>query len=145
MAGERAAGADRQRVRGLARLGWCAEADKPAEALVPAVPVKKSVTPEFIVCLEDGKKMKMLKRYLATRYDMTPAEYRQRWGLPADYPMVAPAYAASARRWPRIWGSAASRQQRHWTRASRAPEPAPVAAEKPARRVFMRKRAKAAE
>ncbi len=60
----------------------------------PAVPVKKSVTPEYIICLEDGKKLKMLKRHLKTAYDMTPEEYRERWGLPADYPMVAPNYAA---------------------------------------------------
>ena len=60
----------------------------------PAVPVKKSVTPEYIICLEDGKKLKMLKRHLKTAYDMTPEEYRDRWGLPADYPMVAPNYAA---------------------------------------------------
>ncbi|WP_119679739.1 MucR family transcriptional regulator [Indioceanicola profundi] len=59
----------------------------------PAVPIKKSVTPEYIVCLEDGKKLKMLKRHLKTAYDMTPEEYRDRWGLPADYPMVAPNYA----------------------------------------------------
>ncbi len=59
----------------------------------PAVPVKKSVTPDYIICLEDGKKLKMLKRHLKTAYDMTPEEYRDRWGLPADYPMVAPNYA----------------------------------------------------
>lgn len=59
----------------------------------PAVPVKKSVTPDYIVCLEDGKKLKMLKRHLKTAYDMTPEEYRERWGLPSDYPMVAPNYA----------------------------------------------------
>ena len=59
----------------------------------PAVPVKKSVTPDYIVCLEDGKKLKMLKRYLRTAYDMSPEAYRQRWSLPADYPMVAPNYA----------------------------------------------------
>lgn len=64
-------------------------ADRPQ----PAVPVKKSVTPEYIVCLEDGKKLKMLKRHLKTAYDMTPEEYRERWGLPSDYPMVAPNYA----------------------------------------------------
>ncbi|MGE5539823.1 MAG: MucR family transcriptional regulator [Gemmatimonas sp.] len=60
----------------------------------PAVPVKKSVTPEYIICLEDGKRLKMLKRYLRTRYGMTPEEYRRKWGLPADYPIVAPNYAA---------------------------------------------------
>ncbi len=60
----------------------------------PAVPIRKSVTPEYIICLEDGKKLKMLKRHLKTAYNMTPEEYRERWGLPADYPMVAPDYAA---------------------------------------------------
>ncbi|MCH9753103.1 MAG: MucR family transcriptional regulator, partial [Alphaproteobacteria bacterium] len=59
----------------------------------PAVPIKKSITQNHIICLEDGAKLKMLKRYLRTRYDMTPEEYRTRWGLPADYPMVAPEYA----------------------------------------------------
>lgn len=59
----------------------------------PAVPVKKSVTPDYLVCLEDGIKLKMLKRHLRTAYDMTPEQYRERWGLPADYPMVAPNYA----------------------------------------------------
>lgn len=59
----------------------------------PAVSIKKSITPEFIVCLEDGKKLKMLKRHLKTAYNMTPEEYRERWGLPQDYPMVAPNYA----------------------------------------------------
>ena len=63
------------------------------ERLQPAVPVKKSVFPEFIVCLEDGKKLKMLKRHLQTSYNMTPEQYRERWGLPHDYPMVAPKYA----------------------------------------------------
>ena len=60
----------------------------------PAVPIRASVKPDFIVCLEDGKKLKMLKRHLKTAYNMTPDEYRQRWGLPSDYPMVAPNYAA---------------------------------------------------
>ncbi|WP_019961708.1 MucR family transcriptional regulator [Woodsholea maritima] len=59
----------------------------------PAVPVSKSVTDEYIVCLEDGKKLKMLKRYLRSQYDMSPDEYRRKWGLPADYPMVAPSYS----------------------------------------------------
>lgn len=63
--------------------------DKPQ----PAVPVKKSVFPDFIVCLEDGKKLKMLKRHLKTAYNMTPEQYRDRWELPSDYPMVAPNYA----------------------------------------------------
>ena len=60
----------------------------------PAVTIKRSVTPDYIVCLEDGKKLKMLKRHLMTSYGMTPDEYRERWGLPADYPMVSPNYAA---------------------------------------------------
>lgn len=67
------------------------------EKLQPAVPIKKSIMPEYIVCLEDGKKLKMLKRHLKTRYNMTPEEYRERWGLPADYPMVAPNYASQRR------------------------------------------------
>lgn len=61
--------------------------------LEPAVSVKKSITPDFIICLEDGKKFKSLKRHLRTRYGMTPDEYRSKWGLPHDYPMVAPNYA----------------------------------------------------
>ena len=64
------------------------------EKLEPAVPVKRSVFPDYIICLEDGKKLKMLKRHLSTSYDMTPEQYRERWGLPRDYPMVAPKYAA---------------------------------------------------
>lgn len=64
-----------------------------AEKLKPVVPVKKSVFPDYIICLEDGKKLKMLKRHLKTAYDMTPEEYRERWGLAPDYPMVAPNYA----------------------------------------------------
>lgn len=59
----------------------------------PAVPIKKSVHADYIICLEDGKKLKMLKRHLKTAYNMTPEQYRERWGLPADYPMVAPSYA----------------------------------------------------
>lgn len=64
-----------------------------ASDLRPAVSIKKSVTPEFLVCLEDGKKFKSLKRHLRSQYDMSPEQYRERWGLPADYPMVAPNYA----------------------------------------------------
>jgi len=66
---------------------------EPREELKPAVPVRKSVTDDHIVCLEDGKKFKSLKRHLRTRYDMSPEEYREKWGLAADYPMVAPNYA----------------------------------------------------
>ncbi len=71
-----------------------AEAPVVEERAKPAVPISRSVQHDFIVCLEDGKKLKMLKRYLRSRYDMSPDDYRRRWGLPADYPMVAPAYAA---------------------------------------------------
>jgi predicted transcriptional regulator len=67
--------------------------DPKTETAKPAVSVKKSVTPDYLVCLEDGKKLKMLKRHLRTNYDMTPEEYRVKWGLPVDYPMVAPNYA----------------------------------------------------
>jgi predicted transcriptional regulator len=71
------------------------EVEPSAEPLKPAVPLKKSVSPEFIICLEDGKKFKSLKRHLRTQYNMTPEQYREKWGLPADYPMVAPNYAAA--------------------------------------------------
>jgi len=64
----------------------------------PAVSIRTSVKPDYIVCLEDGKKLKMLKRHLMTHYNMTPEEYRRRWGLPADYPMVAPNYAETRRK-----------------------------------------------
>ncbi len=73
----------------LATLG----PEEPAPRPEPAVPIKQSVKPEYIVCLDDGKKLKMLKRHLRTAYDMSPDEYRERWGLPRDYPMVAPNYA----------------------------------------------------
>ncbi|MES0041891.1 MucR family transcriptional regulator [Mesorhizobium sp. M0091] len=67
---------------------------KAEEKPTPAVPIKKSVTPDFIICLEDGKKFKSLRRHLATHYDLSPDAYRAKWGLPSDYPMVAPNYAA---------------------------------------------------
>ena len=76
----------------LAGLGSEA-APVPPAALIPAVPIRKSVTPDAIICLEDGKKFKSLKRHLNTAYGLTPDQYRVKWGLPADYPMVAPAYA----------------------------------------------------
>jgi len=77
-------------LRGLGKATMPTEPEQPQ----PAVPIKKSVTPEWIICLEDGKKLKMLKRHLSTAYGLTPDQYRERWGLPADYLMVvAPAYA----------------------------------------------------
>ncbi|MCR9128252.1 MAG: MucR family transcriptional regulator [Alphaproteobacteria bacterium] len=69
------------------------DAPKPEVKAKPAVPVSKSVTDDYIVCLEDGKKLKMLKRYLRSQFDMSPEDYRRKWGLPADYPMVAPNYS----------------------------------------------------
>jgi predicted transcriptional regulator len=75
--------------RALASIDDGMGGDRPS----PAVPIKKSVTSDYLVCLEDGKKLKMLKRHLKTSYGMTPEQYRERWGLPADYPMVAPTYA----------------------------------------------------
>ena len=77
----------------LSSAGGSVAAPTPARPQ-PAVPIKRSVTPDFIICLEDGKKLKMLKRHLKTRYNMTPDEYRERWDLAPDYPMVAPNYAA---------------------------------------------------
>jgi predicted transcriptional regulator len=65
----------------------------PAELPEPAVPIKRSVTPDYIVCLEDGRRLKMLKRHLRKAFNMTPDQYRRRWGLPVDYPMTAPNYA----------------------------------------------------
>lgn len=76
--------------RTLASIGLPA-AETP-ERPQPAVPVKKSITPEYLICLEDGKKLKMLKRHLKTSFNLTPDQYRERWNLPSDYPMVAPNY-----------------------------------------------------
>ncbi len=78
----------------LSTVGVTAEAGPAAAELQePAVPVKKSIMPEYLVCLEDGKKLKMLKRHLRTAYGLSPEQYREKWNLPADYPMVAPNYA----------------------------------------------------
>jgi predicted transcriptional regulator len=79
----------------LSGLGTPAEAPQPKQE--PAVSIRASIKPDYIVCLEDGKKLKMLKRHLMTHYDMTPEDYRQKWGLAADYPMVAPNYAEQRR------------------------------------------------
>lgn len=80
--------------RALAGVGSAAAAPTP-EPQKPAVPIKKSITPDFLISLEDGKKYKSLKRHLRTQYNMSPEDYRAKWGLPKDYPMVAPNYAAS--------------------------------------------------
>lgn len=79
----------------FSKLNDLSNPEEPEEEVpVPAVPIKKSVTEDYLICLEDGKKLKMLKRHLATAYNMTPDDYRARWGLKSDYPMVAPSYAA---------------------------------------------------
>jgi predicted transcriptional regulator len=91
--------------RALGRIGSdaAAAAAAPVE-LVPAVPIKKSVSADFIVCLEDGKKLKMLKRHLMSTFNMTPAEYRTKWNLPRDYPMTAPNYAATRSQLAKTFG-----------------------------------------
>ena len=76
-----------------ATLGGFAGTEDRTLPRAPAVPIKKSIQPDYIVCLEDGKKLKMLKRYLRSRFKLSPSEYRERWNLPPDYPMVAPNYA----------------------------------------------------
>jgi predicted transcriptional regulator len=86
--------------------------DPGADAQKPAVPVKKSINPEFIVCLEDGKKFKSLKRHLRTQYNMTPEQYREKWGLPYDYPMVAPNYAAARSKLAKQMGLGQQRRKR---------------------------------
>jgi predicted transcriptional regulator len=86
--------------------------EAPSEPLKPAVSLKKSVTPEYIVCLEDGKKFKSLKRHLRTQYNMTPEQYREKWGLNPDYPMVAPNYAAARSELAKQMGLGQQRRRR---------------------------------
>lgn len=95
---------------------------EPAAKQEPAVSVRKSVTPDFIICLEDGKKFKSLKRHIGVHYNLSPEEYRQKWNLPADYPMVAPNYAATRSALAKSIGL-----------GRKAATPTPVAAEKPKR------------
>jgi predicted transcriptional regulator len=83
-----------------------------AEPLKPAVPVKRSISSEYIVCLEDGKKFKSLKRHLRTQYNMTPEQYREKWSLPPDYPMVAPNYAAARSQLAKQMGLGQQRRRR---------------------------------
>ena len=94
----------------------------PAPAQSPAVPIKKSVFPDYIICLEDGKRLKMLKRHLQTSYGLSPEAYRTKWGLPRDYPMVAPSYAATRSTLAKSIG------------LGRKPVPEPVVTKHPARR-----------
>jgi predicted transcriptional regulator len=84
----------------------------PSEPLKPAIAVKRSITPDHIVCLEDGKKFKSLKRHLRTQYNMTPEQYRDKWGLPPDYPMVAPNYAAARSQLAKQMGLGQQRRRR---------------------------------
>jgi predicted transcriptional regulator len=87
-------------------------ADLAAEPLKPAVAVKKSITPDYLICLEDGKRFKSLKRHLRTQYSMTPEQYRDKWNLPADYPMVAPNYAAARSELAKQMGLGQQRRRR---------------------------------
>jgi predicted transcriptional regulator len=86
--------------------------EAPSEPLKPAVPVKKSITPDYIICLEDGKKFKSLKRHLRTQYNVTPEQYRDKWSLPPDYPMVAPNYAAARSHLAKQMGLGQQRRRR---------------------------------
>jgi predicted transcriptional regulator len=89
-----------------------APSDAQPEPLKPAVSIKKSITPDYIICLEDGKKFKSLKRHLRTQYNMTPEQYREKWGLPPDYPMVAPNYAAARSQLAKQMGLGQQRRRR---------------------------------
>jgi predicted transcriptional regulator len=84
----------------------------PAEAPKPAIPVKKSITADYLICLEDGKKFKSLKRHLRTQYNMSPEQYREKWGLPPDYPMVAPNYAEARSQLAKKMGLGQQRRKR---------------------------------
>jgi predicted transcriptional regulator len=95
----------------LTRVSGSAD-DMAGEPLKPAVSVKKSITPEYIVCLEDGKKFKSLKRHLRTQYNMTPEQYRDKWSLSPDYPMVAPSYAAARSQLAKQMGLGQQRRRR---------------------------------
>ncbi|MFH8654611.1 MucR family transcriptional regulator [Sphingomonas paucimobilis] len=125
-----------QNVHGaLSGLGRSVSTAEPKQE--PAVSVRSSVKPDYIVCLEDGKKLKMLKRHLMTHYQMTPAEYRAKWNLPADYPMVAPNYAEQRRTLAKSIGLGRKRK------AAAVPAPAPSKTTKPA--AIRRPRAKKPE
>jgi predicted transcriptional regulator len=88
------------------------QSEAPIDLVKPAIAVKKSITPEYIICLEDGKKFKSLKRHLRTQYDMTPEHYREKWGLPPDYPMVAPNYAEARSQLAKKMGLGQQRKRR---------------------------------
>lgn len=124
----------------LATVGNGPIAKSEPEPQVPAISVKKSVTPDYIICLEDGKKFKSLKRHLKTSFDMTPGEYRAKWKLPEDYPMVAPNYAASRSALAKTMGLGQKARVAAVASAPVAP-PAPVEVPEPARRGRARKAA----
>jgi predicted transcriptional regulator len=119
-------------------LRTAGQAEEKAEAPPsPAVPIRKSIGSDFLICLEDGKKLKMLKRYLQKHYHMSPEQYRQRWGLPKDYPMVAPSYAEQRSTIAKQIGLG-----RKLVPAPQPPEPEPSPAPKePRRRAAGRKKA----
>ncbi len=103
-------------------------AGKPVEtavAAVPAVPIKKSITPDYIICLEDGRKFKSLSRHLRSAYELTPEQYREKWGLPADYPMVAPNYSAHRSRLAKELGLGQQGRQTKEKAPARAPRGRP--------------------
>jgi predicted transcriptional regulator len=95
----------------------------PAEKQAPAVPIRKSITPEYLISLEDGQKYKSLKRHLMRKYGMTPAEYRTKWNLPKDYPMVAPSYSAARSAMAKAAGLGVARKG---TDAQASPKPSPA-------------------
>ena len=113
------------------------EAEKAAEAPVPAVPIKKSIGTDYLICLEDGQKVKALKRHLVSRHHLTPDQYRQRWGLPKTYPMVSPAYAAQRSELARQIGLG---RKPAAAAPSPAPEPTPVTPQAPRRAAGRRKK-----
>jgi len=95
----------------LMRVGGGPAPEAPVEPQKPAIPVKKSVTPDYIICLEDGKRFKSLKRHLRTQYNISPDQYREKWGLPPDYPMVAPNYAEARSRLAKEMGLGQQRRR----------------------------------
>jgi predicted transcriptional regulator len=108
-----------QDVHGALKRAPAAAATPEPEPLVPAVPIRKSITPDYIISLEDGRKFKSLKRHLAGTYGMTPDEYRSKWGLPRDYPMVAPNYAKARSELAKSMGLGRKRAAAEGTAAKR--------------------------
>ena len=114
-----------------ALTGVSVAAPEPEVRKEPAVPVRRSITPEHLVCLEDGKTFKSLKRHLRTKYDMSPEDYRAKWGLPKDYPMVAPNYAAARSALAKNMGLGKGGRQAIEVAPTPAPAPAPKAKRAP--------------